>query len=238
MNYKFTDLSKYQNYIGFESGIICKYPSLPNPTYLEREDKGCQGNEWYIDRYMDDDLFNKFLRNSSNVSTPLHYDPRCRPWYKEQYEDHNYPVFTEIYRFNSNNKLGITNCVPVKDQGNRIFYGAYCIDMYPSSEDKSFMKKYYQHVDIGPIDYLIFTEDKNFTSKDYMNSEFKNYLQEFIFDPVNLNVSQISIEGVDATQINQYIRKVNDPRIDMSRVNIMEDGQKLDVGEVEVIDDK
>ena len=36
MNYKFTDLSKYQNYIGFESGIICKYPTLENPGYLDK----------------------------------------------------------------------------------------------------------------------------------------------------------------------------------------------------------
>lgn len=68
-----------------------------------------------------------------------------------------------------------------------------------------------------------------------MNSEFKDYLQEFIFDPVNLTVKDISIEGVNASTINYYIRQVKDPRIDFSRINFMDEGL-LNVGQVEVVD--
>lgn len=109
MNYKFTDLKKHQNYIGFESGIICKYPSIPSPSYLDPQDHGCFNNTWYIDKYLDAPKV-----DGQNVSTPLHYDPRCRTWYKSTYKS-LFPVFTEIYRFTQNNRLGITNCVPIWD---------------------------------------------------------------------------------------------------------------------------
>jgi len=44
MNFKFTDLKKDKNYIGFESGIICFYPNYKNADFLTRKDRGCKGN--------------------------------------------------------------------------------------------------------------------------------------------------------------------------------------------------
>lgn len=52
MKYKFTDLSKYENYIGFESGVFCKYPSNPSPSFLEERDWNCNNNTWYIEKYL------------------------------------------------------------------------------------------------------------------------------------------------------------------------------------------
>lgn len=82
------------------------------------------------------------MNNETNATTPNHYDPRCRAWYEEQHMS-DFPVFTEIYRFAQNNKLGITNCVPVWDLFHSSYHGAYCMDMYPTSDDKSFMDRYY-----------------------------------------------------------------------------------------------
>lgn len=50
MKYKFTDLSKYKNYIGFESGIYCEYPADPELSIIEEKDFNCANNTWYIDR--------------------------------------------------------------------------------------------------------------------------------------------------------------------------------------------
>ena len=59
MKYKYTDLFKVSNYIGFESGVICFYPNLPGMDYLEttneEEDKfGCYDNPWYHETYLKD----------------------------------------------------------------------------------------------------------------------------------------------------------------------------------------
>lgn len=166
MNFKFTDLSKYENYIGFESGIICLYPSRSSQSFLERKDHGCKDNKWYIEKY---------LNNDTSQAIPDHYDPRCRAWYQKQYES-DATTFTEIYRFSQNNRLGITNCVPIRSDELTRYFGAYCMDVYPTSENKRFMDRYYQHIEDGPIDYLIFTKDYNFEQANYMASEFKNYL--------------------------------------------------------------
>lgn len=104
MEYKFTDLSKYENYIGFESGIFCKYPSNPSPSFLEERDWNCENNTWYIENYV----------SVGSGGVPKHYDPRCRGWYKQVYKS-DFPIFTDIYRFAQNNRLGITNCVPIWD---------------------------------------------------------------------------------------------------------------------------
>ena len=68
-----------------------------------------------------------------------------------------------------------------------------------------------------------------------MDSEFKDYLQEFIFNAVDMTVKDIKIEGVDASTINKYIRAVEDERIDFDRINFMDEGL-LNVGTVDVID--
>ena len=110
MKYKFTDLSKFENYIGFESGIYCQYPSNPSPSFLEEKDFNCANNTWYEGKYLNKD-----------DPIPKHYDPRCRPWYSQTYKS-EYPIFTDIYKFATGDRLGITNCVPVWDQ----LFGGKC----------------------------------------------------------------------------------------------------------------
>jgi hypothetical protein len=73
MNYKFSDLEKYMNYLGFESGVVCFYPAILNPQFLS-DDYGCKEAEF-------------FASQGYEPSPSTHYDPRCRPWYKMQFED-------------------------------------------------------------------------------------------------------------------------------------------------------
>lgn len=98
------------------------------------------------------------------------------------------------------------------------------------------MDEYYQNEKLGPIDYLIFTEDKNFTEKNYMESEFKEYLEEFIFSPENLTIESIEDKNFNASKIKQYIEQVNktNPRVDLTRINFMD--ELLNVGELKVSD--
>jgi len=76
-------------------------------------------------------------------------------------------TFTNIYRFKSDGKLGITNCFPLwsspKDQhGTKDYYGAYCLDQYPTSDNNEFVQQYYQSSEEGHVDYLIFNEEDAF----------------------------------------------------------------------------
>ena len=100
------------------------------------------------------------------------------------------------------------------------------------------MDEYYQNEKLGPIDYLIFTEDQNFTDKNYMQSEFKDYLSEFIFTPLNLTIESIEEKQLNASKIKEYIERVNktNPRVDLTRINFMD--ELLNVGEVKVIDNE
>lgn len=54
---------------------------------------------------------------------------------------------TDIYTYASG-KLGLTNCVPLwgrkNNQVEKIYKGAYCLDLYPTSDDDKFVSKYYQ----------------------------------------------------------------------------------------------
>jgi hypothetical protein len=76
MNYKYTDLAKDKNYIGFESGIYCSYPNDLSDTFILNDASrqfDCQDNEWYKSKYL------------KGEDAPNYYDPRCRNWYKDQY---------------------------------------------------------------------------------------------------------------------------------------------------------
>ena len=98
------------------------------------------------------------------------------------------------------------------------------------------MDEYYQNEKLGPIDYLIFTEDKNFTEGIYMDSDFKDYLDEFIFGPENLVIDSIEEKTMNASKIKQYIEEVNrtNSRVDLTRINFMD--ELLNVFELQVSD--
>ena len=99
-------------------------------------------------------------------NTPHHYEPRCRGWYRDQYKK-KYSTFGEVYLFASG-KPGITNCVPLWSQNEQDkFLGSYCLDQFPTAEDSSFVRKYYNTDDGAIVNYLIFNEDQAFKDGDY-----------------------------------------------------------------------
>jgi hypothetical protein len=134
MNFKYTDLPKDKNFIGFESGIICFYPNINGTTYLKDdpdESFGCVGNEFYIETY-------------GITNPPNYYDPRCRDWYKDQYNV-THATFSDIYQY-ADGYLGITNCAPLwaNIDDKLSYHGAYCMDLFPTSDDQFFVQKYYK----------------------------------------------------------------------------------------------
>ena len=92
MKFKYTDLDKFQNYIGFESGVWCVYPNYQSIGVAvkgqEAEEKyQCNSNEWFR---------NTYLGGDPDLMAPQHYDPRCRGWYQDQYRK-KHTIFTDIY---------------------------------------------------------------------------------------------------------------------------------------------
>ena len=79
MNFKYTDLSKVKNYIGFESGIICFYPPALefNIGGQEFKDKAYtpEINEFFAKHYPEE-------AKLYGGGCPPNYDPRCRTWYQ------------------------------------------------------------------------------------------------------------------------------------------------------------
>jgi hypothetical protein len=172
MNFKYTDLPKDKNFIGFESGIMCLYPNINGTTYITNnpeKDFGCPDNDFYLKRYKVD-------------PPPHYYDPRCRPWYKQQF-NLTYSTFSDVYTY-ATGVLGITNCAPLwANMATGLSYrGAYCFDLYPTSDDQFFVQKYYMPEKGAHVDYLIFTEDEAFKNNDLENSAVTKYLQSLVFE--------------------------------------------------------
>ena len=159
MDYKFTDLPKTKNYLGFASGVFCAYPNYINSNILSNN-VTCEEKDFFNAAY-------------PGQPVPMRFDPRCRPWYKKQFYHKDMSIFTNIYKF-ANDKLGITNCVPLTDGWT--FYGSYCIDLLPTGDDSDFLTNYYAQAAEGQADYILFTEDEEFSEKQYMKSKIKDYL--------------------------------------------------------------
>ena len=66
--FKYTDLAKHQNYIGFESGIVCFYPIYSDMAIIDMNPEYCEDFTDFEEIY--------------NEVKPKYYDPRCRSWYK------------------------------------------------------------------------------------------------------------------------------------------------------------
>ena len=119
MDYNFTDLFKFQNYIGFESGIYCAYPRFQSSKILK---PGAYEYCSFLDSYT----------GRKEQPFPDGYDPRCRSWYQIQKNNPSYTSYTDIYLFASG-ALGITNCVPLQNNDINKYYGALCFDLFPTS---------------------------------------------------------------------------------------------------------
>jgi hypothetical protein len=101
-------------------------------------------------------------------NTPHHYEPRCRGWYGDQWGK-KYSTFGTVYLFASG-KPGITNCVPLWSTNQDEYKGAYCLDQFPTAEDSSFVRKYYDTDDGAIVNYLIFNKDDAFNEGRYTES--------------------------------------------------------------------
>jgi hypothetical protein len=78
MNFKYTDLAKEKNYIGFDNGVVCFYPNFQNVGLL------AQGpGRWGCDAPFFMTNWKEEFENGKGG--PAGYDPRCRPWYAAQY---------------------------------------------------------------------------------------------------------------------------------------------------------
>jgi len=120
------------------------YPNYKANSILlngeEGEEKfGCMENEFFIETFADGEEDREILYEK----VPHHYDPRCRGWYRDQYKK-QHSIFTDVYQYASG-RPGITNCVPLWSSDRETFYGAYCLDQFPTSEDTTFVRKYYDN---------------------------------------------------------------------------------------------
>ena len=145
MDYNFTDLFKAYNYIGFESGIFCAYPNfLSQNILIPGSYKDCK----YLENYSPRD----------GQAFPDGYDPRCRGWYQIQRNNPSYTTYTDIYLF-ATGDLGITNCVPLQNNDLNKYYGALCFDLFPASENNTFLQSYFSSQFDNSFNYLVFSED-------------------------------------------------------------------------------
>lgn len=164
MKFKFTDLKKTENYMGFESGIYCTYPN-PKEDYLTSYDINSCDNDFYKETY-------------KPATVPTYFDPRCRPWYQDVYKKKT-TYIQKPYRFVTGEQ-GITSCVPLWVNEGKDFRGTYCFDMKPTSRDNQFLQKYY-NISEKHVDYLIFDEDQAFKDGNFKESSFFKLCEELIF---------------------------------------------------------
>ena len=156
--------------MGFESGTFCVYPNYRASEILDpivNADSGCVLKDEFVKQgYADASDFNEkvksFNAGDSEESPIRSYDPRCRRWYLDQKERLDNSIFTDVYIFASG-KPGITNCVPLKvadSTGRHRYYGAYCLDQYPTSKDGKFVNQYYSTNKVGElVNYMIFNKN-------------------------------------------------------------------------------
>jgi len=195
MDFKYVDLAKEKNLMGFESGISCFYPNYESDTWIKESDDpaeqfGCRDSGeisgWYAERYLD---------KEKGEEAPKYYDPRCRGWYYDQATTPSYSTFSDVYVF-ADGALGITNCVPLwartpgAMEEEPKYHGAYCLDQYPTSQrgdsapgsGTAFVNKYYRE-DAGVVDYLIFNADADFDAGgDVTQSKVTGYVEGLVFN--------------------------------------------------------
>ena len=58
--------------------------------------------------------------------------------------------------------------MPLWSQDRSNYYGAYCLDQFPTAEDSQFVRKYYDTDDGNIVNYLIFNEDDAFKAGNYL----------------------------------------------------------------------
>lgn len=202
MAFSFTDLAKVQNFIGFESGIFCLYPNYEGTVliYPAKEETRCVEREFFETNYPNDPI-------------PVHYDPRCRSWYKAQWKS-KYSYFSDVYRFYETGLLGITNCIPLWSRDGQKFYGSYCLDMNPSSDNTQFIKQYYKSSQDAVINYLIFDEDEEFKRGNVMGSKVFEVLESFTFNDDSKNetfsVTKIDLQNKQLNKLQEYLDEFKD----------------------------
>jgi hypothetical protein len=52
MKYKFSDLSKVKNYLGFESGVVCFFPNYYTLDILKEDESLCTNKTFFGKNYL------------------------------------------------------------------------------------------------------------------------------------------------------------------------------------------
>ena len=146
MDFKYTDLAKFQNFIGFESGLWCNFPNYHGGSLLfDKEEAeanfGCMKNDFFAKTYLDQDQLKRSDSSERCLPDPDGQDktPDGNPCTNVMFNDYRwkmtphhydprcrgwyrdqhekkYSTFGEVYLFASG-KPGITNCVPLWGEG-------------------------------------------------------------------------------------------------------------------------
>ena len=156
-------MPKKVQYLGFESGVTCiKGGGWRNVNALEKADKPCKEQGFLRENY------------PQITELPEYYDNRCRPWYKLQKENPDHLTITDIYLF-TDGIFALTVCAPFTKDGE--FHGALCFDVIPKSEDAEFGNKWFKSSEaLNSVEkqYAIFTDEPEFRSFDFDNSDILN----------------------------------------------------------------
>jgi hypothetical protein len=90
-------------------------------------------------------------------------------------------TFSNVYNY-ANGRLGVTNCVPLWSSDNTKYYGAYCLDQYPTSDTNDFVSHYFKTNDQSNVNYLIFNEDEEFKQGNF--TRVKSWIENLVFKGV------------------------------------------------------
>ena len=129
-------------------------------------------------------------------------------------------TFTDVQAF-PDGKLGITNCVPLWSRTNDTeaarsgipngkYHGAYCFDVYPSSFNADFVKKFYDDKKGEIVDYIIFNKIYGRPDSDLIE-EVQPLLQRYVFTDVkddqgrvtNYDILEVTIRTMTVNDIEQ-----------------------------------
>jgi hypothetical protein len=116
---EYSELDKHATLFAFRNSAFCYHPAKAKCYF---EEGGCE---------------------DENGDTKPSYVVTERDWFLEQEANPAQPTFSGIYRFAGSNNLGLTFCVPVKDQMGS-FYAALCTDeeLNSGSEDWDSASRY------------------------------------------------------------------------------------------------
>ena len=111
----------------------------------------------------------------------------------------------------------------------------YCFDVKPTSRDDLFLRQYFDIED--HIDYLIFSEDQNYTNGQYFDSEFGGLLKDLVFkiEGQELRIEEITLKKKKLNELNEFMNQYSD-EYDLSDIAMLPK-ELVSIGEVKVFNE-